>query len=142
MKYLQRFYSYLLSQGGGSSHSLAIRVMSTLREGPVWSFREGPSASFDTKYFVWLLSFYKQKQVLFLPTIRWKKTMLRWFLRNNSCPTIFFKLSLNVPYQTLFQKSQLKRQVTVFEKKISWPNRMVFRTSMVLITRGSHYSLQ
>lgn len=97
MKYLQRFYSYLLSQGGGYSHSLAIRVMSTLREGPVWSFREGPSASFDTKYFVWLLSFYKQKQVLFLLTIRWKKTMLRWFLRNNSCPTIFFKLSLNVP---------------------------------------------
>ena len=28
------------------------------------------------------------------------------FLRNKSSPTIFYKLSLNVPYQTLFQKRQ------------------------------------
>ena len=30
--------------------------------------------------------------------------LLRWSLRNKSCRTIFFKLSLNVPYQALFSK--------------------------------------
>ena len=34
-------------------------------------------------------------------------TVLRWFLRNKSCQTIFFNLSLNIPYQELFQEMQL-----------------------------------
>jgi len=43
--------------------------------------------------------------------VRWKHELykLRWLLRNNSCQTIFLKLSLNVPYQAMFQQNRIKK---------------------------------